>query len=51
MIRRNVGVQGGNESIWAAVLSYFMFAGYFQIPEIFGGALEEFKSLKSPLNK
>lgn len=28
-----------------------MFAGYFQIPEIFGGALQEFKSLKSPLNK
>ena len=41
----------GTENVWAAVLYYFMFAGYCQIPEIFGGALEEFKSLKLPLHK
>ena len=41
----------GNENVREALLFYFMFAGYFQTPEVFGAALEEFKSLKSPLHK
>lgn len=39
MIRENEGVWG-NESVWAAALYYFVFAGYFQIPGVLGGALE-----------
>ena len=40
-----------NESVCAAVLYHFMFAGCFNIPEILGGALEELKCPKSPLKQ
>lgn len=44
-----LGVQAseGSDNFWAAVSYRLTFVGYFQMPASFGGAFEDFQSLKS----